>query len=79
MPPPSRETVVQGMAGMGEGETIVRYPDLFEAMVAAGRDATSGQTALDEFTALMPPTGGQPATQTALEELEDVKPPTLVI
>lgn len=79
MPPPSRETVVQSMAGMGEGETIVRYPDLLDAMVAAARDATSGQAGLDELRALIAPDGWQPATQTALGELEDLKPPTLVI
>ncbi len=79
MPPPSRETVVQNMAGMGEGETIVRYPELLDAMAAAARDATSGQTGLDELRALIAPDGWQPSTQTALEELEDLKPPTLVI
>ncbi len=79
MPPPSRETVVQNMAGMGEGETIVRYPELLDAMVATARDATSGQTRLDELRALIAPDGWQPSTQTALDELEDLKPPTLVI
>jgi len=79
MPPPSRETVVQNMAGMGEGETIVRYPDLLDAMVAAAGDATSGQAGLDELRALIAPDGWQPATRIALGELKGLKPPTLVI
>lgn len=77
--PPSRESVVQSMTGMGEGETIVRYPDLLNAMVAAGRDATSGQASLDELQALIAPDGWQPEAHTALGELEDLKPPTLII
>ena len=79
MSPPSRETVVQSMAGMGEGETIVRYPDLLDAMVAAAGDSTSGQASLDELRALIAPDGWQSATHTALGELEDLKAPTLVI
>jgi len=79
MPPPSRETVVQSMAGMGEGETIGRYPDLLDAMVAAAGDATSGQAGLDERRALIAPDGWQPATRTALGELEGLKPSTLII
>ena len=79
MPTPSRETVVQSMAGMGEGETIVRYPDLLDAMVAASRDVTSAQASLDELQALIAPDGWQPATRTALRELEHLKPPTLII
>jgi pimeloyl-ACP methyl ester carboxylesterase len=79
MPTPSRETVVQSMAGMGEGETIVRYPDLLDAMVAAGRDITSAQASLDELKALIAPDSWQPATRTALRELEHLKPPTLII
>ncbi len=79
MPPPSQESVVQSMAGMGEGETIVQYPDLLDAMVAAARDATSGQASLDELQALIAPDGWQPATQMDLGELEGLKPPTLII
>lgn len=67
------------MAGMGERDTIVRHPDLLEAMVAAARDATSGKASLDELQALIAPDGWQPATQTDLGELEDLKPPTLII
>lgn len=79
MPPASRETVVGSMAAMGEAETIVRYPDLLDAMVAAGRDATSGQASLDELKALIATDGWQPEVQTDLGELRTLAPPTLLI
>jgi pimeloyl-ACP methyl ester carboxylesterase len=79
MPPPSRETVVGSMAAMGEAETIVRYPDLLDAMVAAGRDATSGRARLDEMKALITTDGWQPEVQTDLDELRTITPPTLLI
>jgi len=79
MPQPSRETVVASMAGMGEADTIVRYPDLLDAMVAAARDTTSGQASLDEMKALITPDGWQPEVQTDLAELRTIAPPTLLI
>lgn len=79
MPPPSRETVLQSMSGMGEADTIVQYPDLLDAMVAAARDATSGRASLDELRALIAPDGWQPEAQTDLDELEAVESPTLII
>lgn len=79
MPPPSRETVVGSMAAMGEAETIVRYPDLLDAMVAAGRDATSGQASLDELKALIAIDGWQSEVETDLGELRTLAPRTLLI
>jgi pimeloyl-ACP methyl ester carboxylesterase len=79
MPPPSRETVVASMAAMGEAETIVAYPDLLDAMVAAGRDATSGRARLDELKALITTDGWQPDAQTDLDELRSIATPTLLI
>ena len=79
MPPPSRETVVGSMAAMGEAETIVSYPDLLDAMVVAGRDATSGQASLDELKALITMDGWQPEVQTNLDELRSIAAPTLLI
>jgi len=79
MPPPSRETVLQSMAAMGEAETIVAYPELLDAMVAAGRDATSGRAALDELQAMIAPDGWQPDMLTDLGELGDLQARTLLI
>lgn len=79
MPPPSRETVIGSMAAMGEAETIVKYPDLLDAMVAAGRDATSGRASLDELKALIAADGWQPEVRTDLEELKALTARTLLI
>lgn len=79
MPPSSRDSVVGSMAGMGEAATIVRYPDLLDAMVAAGRDATSGRASLDELKSLITPDGWQPEVITELGELRSLRARTLII
>lgn len=79
MPPPSRETVVRSMGAMGEAHTIVSYPDLLDAMVAAGADAVSGRASLDELKALIATDGWQPGVETDLGELRGLAPRTLVV
>lgn len=79
MPPPSRETVIQSMSGMGEGDTIVDYPRQIEALVAAGRDPVASMANLDELQALISPEGWQPSVETRVRELEGVKPSTLLV
>lgn len=79
MPPPSRETVVQSMSVMGEGDTIVNYPDHIEAMIAAGRDRLASGTSLAELRAAIAPSGWQSALAVRPEELQELKVPTLLI
>jgi pimeloyl-ACP methyl ester carboxylesterase len=79
MPPPSRETVIQSMSGMGEGDTIVNYPQQIEALVAAGRDAIASMANLDELQALISSEGWQPSVETRVGELEELKPSTLLV
>ncbi len=79
MPPPSRDTVIQSMAGMGEGDTITDYPALIEAMVAAAKDPTTGQASFDELRALISADGWQAGVETAIEELKELTTPTLLI
>jgi pimeloyl-ACP methyl ester carboxylesterase len=79
MPPPSRESVVQNMSGMGEADTIIRYPEQIDAMVAAGRDPLSGRTSLDELRALISTDGWQPGVETSIDSLRNLQPPTLLI
>lgn len=79
MPPPSRDTVIQSMTGMGEGDTITNYPALIEAMVAAAKDPVTGQTSLDELKALISADGWQPAVETPIEKLKELTTPTLLI
>jgi pimeloyl-ACP methyl ester carboxylesterase len=79
MPPPSRETVVQSMGVMGEGDTIVHYPDHIEAMLAAGYDQLAASTSLAELRAAIAPTGWQPVLAGRPEELRELSVPTLLI
>ena len=79
MPPPSSETVIQSMGGMGEGDTIVNYPHQIEALVVAGRDPVASMANLDELQALISPEGWQPSVETQVRELEGLKPSTLLV
>lgn len=79
MPPPSRDTVIQGMASMGEGNTIANYPAQIEAMVAAAKDPISGRASLDEFKALISADGWQPGVETPIDELGRLEASTLLI
>jgi pimeloyl-ACP methyl ester carboxylesterase len=79
MPPPSRETVIQSMSGMGEGATIVNYPLQIEALVAAGQDPVASMANLDELRTLISPDGWQPSVETRVTELGGLKPSTLLV
>lgn len=79
MPPPSRETVIQSMSGMGEGDTIVSYPEQIDALIAAGRDRVASMANLDELQSLMTPEGWQRAVETQVSELGRLKPSTLLV
>ena len=79
MPTPSRETVIQSMSGMGEGNTIVNYPHQIEALVAAGQDPVASMANMDELRTLISPEGWQPSVETRVSELDGLKPSTLVV
>lgn len=79
MPPPSTETVVQSMSIFGEGETIARYPEQIEAMIAASYDQLLAGARLTELRALIAPTGWQPALAIRPDELHALTVPTLLI
>jgi pimeloyl-ACP methyl ester carboxylesterase len=79
MPPPSTETVIQSMSVFGEGDTIARYPEQLEAMVAAGSDRLLAGARLTELRALIAPTGWQPALAMRPDELHALTVPTLLI
>lgn len=78
-PPPSRESVVQSMGVFGEAHTIVQYPDLVAAMVAAGSDRTAAHARLSELQAVIAPTGWQPSLELKAEELRSLAVATLLI
>jgi pimeloyl-ACP methyl ester carboxylesterase len=79
MPPPSRETVIQSLSGMGEGDTIVNYPEQIDALIAAGQDPVASMANLDELQSLIAPEGWQPSVETQVSELERLKPATLLV
>ena len=76
---PNRKAVVRLMASMGEQHTIVRYPDLIDALVVAGNDPVATATNLAELRAAISPFGFRRALRVRADELQELTAPTLVI
>ncbi|MDP9188150.1 MAG: alpha/beta hydrolase [Actinomycetota bacterium] len=76
---PSAKMVVRMMSSMGEGDTIVRHPDLIEAIVAAGRDPIASATDLAELRAILTPLRFRRALRVQPSELQHLTVPTLLI
>jgi pimeloyl-ACP methyl ester carboxylesterase len=78
---PNAKMVVRLMSSMGEKDTIVRYPDLIEALVAAGRDPVASAANLADYRAAISPLS--PRFRRPLrvrpEELRRLRVPTLLI
>jgi pimeloyl-ACP methyl ester carboxylesterase len=79
MPPPSAETVIQSMSVMGEGDTILDYPDHIDALVAAAHDPVASSASLSELRTMISPTGWRSELQMPLAELGQLAVPTLLI
>ena len=58
---PNRKLLLRLMASMGEKDTIVRYPELIESIVAAARDPIASATNLAELRAIISPLGFRPS------------------
>jgi pimeloyl-ACP methyl ester carboxylesterase len=76
---PNRKLVVRLMASMGEQDTIVRYPELLESVVAAARDPINSAANLAELRAIISPTGFRPSARMYADELRRLNAPTLLI
>jgi pimeloyl-ACP methyl ester carboxylesterase len=76
---PNPKAVVRLMSSMGERETIVRYPDLIDAIVAAGSDPVAAAANLAELRAAISPFGFRRALRVRPDELRRLTAPTLVI
>ena len=76
---PSAKMVVRLMSSMGEGETIVRHPDLIDAIVAAGRDPIAAATDLAELGAILTPLRFRRSLRVQPGELKNLTVPTLMI
>jgi pimeloyl-ACP methyl ester carboxylesterase len=76
---PDARMVVRLMSSMGEGETIVRYPDLIASLVAAGRDPVATAVNLAELRAVLTPIGFRRSAVLEPDELRRLSVPTLLI
>jgi pimeloyl-ACP methyl ester carboxylesterase len=76
---PNARMVVRLMSSMGEKDTIVRYPDLIEALVAAGNDPIASAVNLAELRAIASPFGFRRSLRVHPDELRRLTVPTLLI
>ena len=76
---PGRRMLVKMLASVGEGETIVRHPDLLDSLVVGARDPVATRANLAELRALISPRGFRPSMQFSREELRRLAVPTLMI
>lgn len=76
---PSPNLVVRMMSSVGEGETIVRHPDLIDAMIAAGRDPIASATDRAELRAILTPLGFRRSVRVHPSELQQLTVPTLLV
>ena len=76
---PNAKMVVRLMSSMGEKDTIVRYPDLIEALVAAGNDPIASAVNLAELRAAISSFGFRRSMRVHPNELRRLTVPTLLI
>jgi pimeloyl-ACP methyl ester carboxylesterase len=76
---PNAKRLVRLMSSMGEKDTIVRYPDLIEALVAAGNDPMASAVNLAELRAAISPFGFRRSLRVHPDELRRLTVPTLVL
>ena len=79
VPKPTPRMVVRLLSSVGEGDTIVRYPDLIEAVAAAARDPLAAATNLAELRACITPFGFRRSARLRPDELRGLTVPTLLI
>ncbi len=73
---PNAKMVGRLMSSMGEKDTIVRYPDLVDAIAAAGKDPTASAVNLAELRAAISSFGFRRSMRVHPEELrEDLSAP----
>jgi pimeloyl-ACP methyl ester carboxylesterase len=76
---PNAKMLVRLMASVGEADTIVRYPDLIEALVAGGRDPVASTVNLAELRAGISPFGFRRSLLVHPDELRQLTVPALVL
>jgi pimeloyl-ACP methyl ester carboxylesterase len=76
---PGRRTLRRVMSSMGEGDTILRHPDLLDSLVDAAHDPVAVSANVAEFQALLSPLGIRSATRIRPDDLRRLAVPTLMI
>jgi pimeloyl-ACP methyl ester carboxylesterase len=76
---PNAKMLVRLMSSVGEQDTIVRYPDLIEALVAAGNDPIASAVNLSELRAVISPLGFRRSSRMHPDELRRLTVPALVL
>jgi pimeloyl-ACP methyl ester carboxylesterase len=76
---PTPRSLVRLLSSVGEAETIVRYPELIEALVAGGNDPVAAAADLAELRALIQPLGFRRSMRFQPAELQAMRVPTLLI
>jgi pimeloyl-ACP methyl ester carboxylesterase len=76
---PGRRMLLHLMSSMGEGDTILRHPDLLDSLIDAARDPVATAANLEEFQAVISPFGIRSSNRIRPEDLGRVTVPTLMI
>ena len=76
---PGRRMLLRLMSSMGEGDTILRHPDLLDSLIDAARDPVATAANVAEFQALLSPFGTRSATRIGPDDLRRMAVPTLMI
>jgi len=76
---PGRRMLLRLMSTMGEGDTILRHPDLLDSLIAAARDPVATAANVAEFRAVLSPLGVRSATRIRPADLSRIARPTLMI
>ncbi len=76
---PGRRMLRRLMSDVGEGDTILRHPDLFESLVDAARDPVAMAVNVAELRALLTPFGTRSATRFGADDLRRLAVPTLMV
>jgi pimeloyl-ACP methyl ester carboxylesterase len=77
--PANERTIVQMMKMVGEGETIVKYPTMIEALIASNNDPVASKAARTEFAAFLNLLGFRANMKIRTDDLAKLSMPTLVI
>jgi len=75
---PNEKMLVRLMSSVGEKDIIVRYPDLIEALVAAGNDPIASAVDLAELPAAISPFGARRSMRVHPDELRRLTAPDAV-